>query len=175
MAAIPSSAGRLKLLDFQPFYTPKEVLELGAFGGSFFKGLSQFAKYRNTEISDIAETKYFRLLPEVNENYFKVFPDQAFFSADILEPIVKRHHPLGWFDFYCDYYYFGKSNLSLETISQRVAQWKRMIRNMEFYINKAAYSGNSNRWADLTFMKKEKQQLLELGWDPTKNPATMLY
>ena len=80
--------------DFKPQLTPKKMLEIGVFGGSYFgTKINEFPTswFKNAKIS-----KNFN----VNLNRFKV---QSGLSRDhwIKKGWIFKEDPLGWFQWYC--------------------------------------------------------------------------
>ena len=91
-------AGRNFHPDFHPELTPKEMLELGVFGGKYM-----------TECRDELSADWFkraRLCPERHD------PNLNFFGVNASQPLavwrkkgwIYREDPRGWFQWYCRYY-----------------------------------------------------------------------
>lgn len=179
---IPSTDPQLPILrkastkDFAPFYTPNDMLDLGVFGGSFFSpnrakkiienvlGYEQFMDLTmGINISKFQSGEY-----DPTQNYF---PNQALSFTDRwfgMPADQKRKHKYGWFHWYVLFYYGEQSVAD----APRVMQWKKAINVNWFYIASTPYTGEGNRNTDLTFLPTRRQRLLELGWDPTVDPAT---
>lgn len=165
---IPASGTYMKVrqvvgVDFRPFYTPEVMLTLGIQQGAF----------GNDDLAELYEinpnlTRRFRptnkwglTTPDPAINYFQVvaiISDRALSgNADV----YKKMHPLGWFQWYCEYYYGKKSQADV----MRVVQWQIGINTAWFYIKQ-----DPSKLTDLTWQKPYRQALLEWGVDPTLDP-----
>lgn len=173
---IPSTDPPLSLLvesgQFKPFYSPNDMLTLGVFGGSFWYRIPQRDAwlFKSTDFSfGVSLNLYSSVIYDNAVNYFGV---DGFLGNDRtfgLPPNQKRLHPKGWFEWYCNYYYGQKSTAD----AGRIRQWAYAI-NVEWsYIDGATptpYMGSGNRATDLNFLQERRQRLLEMGWDPVKDP-----
>lgn len=177
--SIPSTDPQLKLIvdtgqQFEPFYSPKDMLILGVYGGNFWYKMAQ----RN---SWLLKTDLFSgprgldpilfngPLYDEADNYFGVagLENKRTYGMSAQQ---KRLHPKGWFEWYCNYYYGQLSHAD----TARIRQWQYEINVQWSYIDGATpteYTGSGNRATDLTFLPERRQRLLEFGWDPTRNPA----
>ena len=87
----------MKKIKFKPQLTPKEMLELGVFGGYYFEGNhNEYPKewFKNAKISNNA--------CDIKLNYFKI--DSGLSRKEWLERgWITKEGPLGWFQWYCRY------------------------------------------------------------------------
>lgn len=165
MATIPTSSDQKKFLTlpgFNPHYTPREILELGVFGGTYF------SKYRSQQglpkelFEGLPIEKYDAASFDVNNNYFQVNADQR--RRDFNMPNEFRMiDPFGWFQWYCNFFYGRKTGADVH----RSAQWKDELQTIMFYINKACEL-QEKPLTDLTVEPVWRQQALNFGWDSTK-------
>ena len=105
---------------FKPELTPKRMMELGVFGGSYFGlNIKEFPKswFKNAKIS--AE-KF-----DVNMNYFNI---KSGLSIDhwISKGWIFPEDPIGWFQWYCRYW-MGRRIPILDAI--QIARWKAFVRH----------------------------------------------
>ena len=105
---------------FEPQLTPKQMLELGVFGGSYFgKQIDEFPKswFKNAKIS-----KNF----DINLNRFKV---KSGLSRDhwIKKGWIYKEDPLGWFQWYCRFS-MGRRIPHIDEI--QIKRWKNFRRHV---------------------------------------------
>lgn len=172
---IPSTDPPLSLVvesgQFKPFYSPREMLVLGVFGGAFFGNKNAWTvgiQLRQTGIfTGLLPSLFQNSTFDVEQNNFGVAPGISDRSFG-MPTEKKRLHKYGWFQWYCQYYYGQKSPADVH----RILQWAYAI-NVEWaYISELApYTGGGNRETDLTFLPERRQRLLEKAWDPTRDPG----
>lgn len=135
--------------DFKPELTPKEMLELGVFGGKYLNDcINEFPSYWS-EKAKLSKHK-----KDVSLNYFKVNASQP---LKIWEEKGWIHpaDPRGWFQWYCRYY-LGR-RLHEEDIRQ-IKRWKAFRRHI------GAIKKNCKQ-GDLTCRVKQRQALLHWSYD----------
>lgn len=133
--------------DFKPQLTPKEMLELGIFGGKYLSPTSdEYPKdwFQNAKLSDEKDP---------NTNYFRVDASQP------LEYWQKKgwinpQDPRGWFEWYCRYYLGRRSDDDV----RQIKRWKAMTRHIG-QIKKNCLPG------DLKCRPKQRQALLHWAYD----------
>jgi len=105
---------------FKPQLTPKEMLELGVFGGKYMTDCrNEFPK------SWFARAK---LSPRKKD------PSLNYFGVDASKPLsywenkgwIWKDDPRGWFQWYCRYYMGRRS----EDDARQIARWKQMTRHI---------------------------------------------
>ncbi len=136
--------------DFKPELTPKEMLQLGVFGGHYYTdGDHEFPKswFTRAKLSD-------HKAPE--KNFFKVNASLS------LEEWKKRgwihpDDPRGWFQWYCRYYY-GRRHYDDE---RQIGRWRKMTRHIG-QIKKNCKKG------DLDCRRKQRQAVLHWAYDSRK-------
>jgi hypothetical protein len=113
-------AGRNFDHEFKPQLTPKEMLEMGVFGGKYMTDCKkEFPK------SWFARAK---LSPEGKD------ADINFFRVDASKPLsywkrkgwIHKDDPRGWFQWYCRYY-MGRR---MEDDARQIGRWKAMTRHL---------------------------------------------
>lgn len=178
-ATVPSTdppIGMVRSSIFQPYYTPKEMLTLGVFGGAFF-GSSNAQKILSTGPLTIggAMDSLFRGLPKLKYESPIYDPNQNYIPGQTLAvqrrglnmpSYIKRLNPFGWFEWYVNWYYGCVSQAD----NWRISQWQKSINVHWLYIANGVYTGGGNKFTDLTYLPMRRQRLIELGWDPTIDP-----
>jgi len=138
--------------DFKPELTPKQMLEMGVFGG----------KYMTDCKSEFPESwfKKAKLSPEGKN------PKINFFGIDASQPLkvwqkkgwINSQDPRGWFQWYCRYY-MGR-RLAKEDIRQ-IKRWKAIRRHI------GAIKKNC-RVKDYNCRPRQRQALLHWAYDSRK-------
>jgi len=134
---------------FKPQLTPKKMLELGVFGGSYF-GLNteEYPKiwFKNAKIS-----KNF----DVSINRFKV--KSGLSRKEWLEKgWIFKEDPLGWFQWYCRYS-MGRRIPRIDEI--QIKRWKNFKRHV-MAIKKNCEPLN------LSCRRRQRQAILQWAYDP---------
>ncbi len=145
-------AGKNFQKDFKPELTPKEMLELGVFGGSYFSDKPK--EFPNDWFTGA------RLSPDENPvvelNFFEVTASQPL-QVWLEKGWINQQDPRGWFQWYCRYYLGRRS----EDDERQIKRWKAMTRHIA-QVKKGCYPG------DLTCRRKQRQALLHWGYDSRK-------
>jgi len=134
---------------FKPQLSPKKMLELGVFGGSYFSlNIKEYPKswFKNAKIS-----KNFN----VNLNRFKV---KSGLSRKYWQEKgwIFKEDPLGWFQWYCRYS-MGRRIRSIDQI--QIKRWKNFNRHI------MAIKKNCEDH-DLSCRRKQRQAILQWAYDP---------
>jgi hypothetical protein len=137
--------------DFRPELTPKEMLELGVFGGRYITDCT--AEFP----SDWFENA--KLCPQRHD------PDLNFFGVNASQPLsewrkkgwIYHEDPRGWFQWYCRYY-IGRR---CPDDDHQIKQWHAVRRHIA-QIRKHCYRG------DLNCRRKQRQALLHWAYDSGK-------
>ena len=134
---------------FKPQLTPKKMLELGVFGGSYF-GLrtKEYPKswFKNAKTS----TKF-----EVNLNRFRVKSGMS--KKQWLEKgWIFKEDPLGWFQWYCRFS-IGRRIPHIDEI--QIKRWKNFRRHV-IAIKKNCES------ADINCRRRQRQAILQWAYNP---------
>ena len=135
---------------FKPQLTPKQMLNLGVFGGSYFnkEQIKEFPKswFKNAKIS-----KNF----DVNLNRFKA---KSGLSRKhwIEKGWIFKEDPLGWFQWYCR---FSKGRRIPKIDEIQIKRWKNFNRHV-MAIKKNCEPN------DLTCRRKQRQAILQWAYSP---------
>ncbi|MEI6731472.1 MAG: hypothetical protein WCK90_02195 [archaeon] len=136
---------------FRPELTPKQMLELGVFGGkymtdckkefpdSWFKKAKLYHEFHNSEL-----------------NFFKVNASQPL-SVWKEKGWLYKEDPRGWFQWYCRYY-AGRRCVDDE---RQIKRWKAFVRHI------GALRKNCRK-GDLNCRRRERQALLHWAYDSRK-------
>lgn len=135
-------------INFKPHLTPKQMLELGVFGGKYMTDCkNEFPK---------SWYKKAKLCPEKNNpklNYFKVKASQSL-SVWRLKGWIHPDDPRGWFQWYCRYY-----------MGRRHADDKRQIKRWKAFKRHWAAVQNNCQDGDYLCRRKQRQALLHWAYD----------
>jgi len=134
---------------FKPQLTPKKMLELGVFGGAYFRlNIKEYPKswFNNAKIS-----KNF----DVNLNRFKVKSGLSRKEWQEKGWIFKQD-PLGWFQWYCR---FSNGRRIPHVDEIQIKRWKNFKRHI------AAIKKNCES-IDLNCRKKQRQAILQWAYNP---------
>ena len=136
---------------FKPQLTPKKMLELGVFGGSYF-GL-KINEYPKSWFKKVKISKNF----DVNLNRFKIKSGLSREEWNKKGWIFKED-PLGWFQWYCRFCN-GRRIPQIDQI--QIKRWKNFRRHV-LAIEKNCEKG------DLGCRKRQRQAILQWAYDPYK-------
>jgi hypothetical protein len=145
-------AGRNFAPGFTPDLTPREMLTLGVFGGSYFlNDRAEFPKswFARARMSPDG-------LPRKELNYFKIHASLPV-SVWREKGWIHKDDPKGWFQWYCRYY-LGRRH---EDDERQIKRWKAMRRH-------AAQIAYNCRVGDESCRVKQRQALLHWAYDSRK-------
>lgn len=137
---------------FKPDLTPKEMLELGIFGGKYMTDCAkEFPKdwFVKAKLSPIKSDK--------NINYFKVSASQSL-SVWRAKGWIHKDDPRGWFQWYCRYYSGRRTPKEDE---RQIKRFRAMTRHVAQIRNKC-------RVGDVSCNTRQRQALLHWGYDSRK-------
>lgn len=137
--------------EFKPDLTPKQMLNLGIFGGYYFREfIDEYPKdwFKGVKIS-----------PKFKD------PELNFFKVNASKPLaywqkkgwIRDQDPRGWFQWYCRYY-LGRRSLDDE---RQIKRWKAMKRHI-------AQVKKNCRKGDLKCRPKQRQAILHWAYDSRK-------
>lgn len=134
---------------FEPFFTPKEMLELGVFEGKYMNDCTdEFPAdwFEDAKTSDIADEalNYFGIK---SRQPLQVWQEKGW----IIEP-----DPRGWFQWYCRYY-MGRRIPEID--EKQIKRWRGFARHAG-QIKANCMSG------DLDCRPRQRQALLQWSYDP---------
>lgn len=139
-------------LDFRPELSPKQMLELGVFGGKYMTDCQkEFPSdwFNKAKLSPQKKNK------EIN--YFKINASLEL-SAWQKKGWIYNEDPRGWFQWYCRYY----SGRRIDNEDRRqIKRWRAFIRH------KIAVIKNCDL-QDYSCRKKQRQALLHWAYDSRK-------
>ena len=145
--------------DFKPELSPKEMMELGVFGGLYLnsaineypKNWFVYAKFSNSRDQN-GKLKY-----DKNLNYFKV---KASLSLQEWQAMgwISKYDPRGWFEWYCRYYMGRRID---EEDNRQIYRWKNMTRHITA-VKKNCLEG------DEKCRPRQRQALLHWSYDSRK-------
>ena len=134
---------------FQPFYTPKEMLEMGVFEG----------KYCNDCVGELP-SKWFQSArigdaPDASQNYFGIKSRQSL-SVWKQKGWIYGPDPRGWFQWYCRYF-LGRRLPEVDEI--QIKRWRAFARH-------AGQIRANCEPGDIFCRRRQRQALLQWAHDP---------
>ncbi|MBS0275296.1 MAG: hypothetical protein JSR55_13135 [Proteobacteria bacterium] len=144
-------AGRNFDPEFKPELTPKEMLELGVFGGKYMTDCrkefpkSWFVRARLSPEGANADINFFRIAASKPLSYWKQ------------KGWIHNDDPRGWFQWYCRYY----AGRRMEDDVRQIGRWKNMTRHL------AQLKKHCER-DDWSCRPRQRQALLHWAYD-TRN------
>lgn len=141
-------------VDFKPELTPKEMLEMGVFGGRYMRDCKK--EFPTTWFGKA------KLHPKGMPGHSK---DLNYFGMDASQSLsiwkkkgwIHPDDPRGWFQWYCRYY-MGRRH---EDDLRQIKRWKNMRRHIAQIKN--------NCWqGDLNCRTRQRQALLHWAYDSRK-------
>lgn len=137
--------------DFKPELTPKEMLELGVFGGKYM-----------TDCEEEFPEDWFehaKLCPEFHNGKLNFFGVNASQSLRVWREKGWIHDddPRGWFQWYCRYY-LGRRH---EDDERQIKRWRNIIRHTS-QIKNACMQG------DFDCHRRQRQAVLHWAYDSRK-------
>lgn len=156
----PSDIPELKfqgIPGFMPHYTPKDMLLLGVFGGTFFNSLTMRRKLPPELFEGVPPENFESRIPNGEINCFKELVSKRNRQGNI-PYLAKMVHPGGWYHWYCHFYYGSRNEFD----GFRVNEWRQEVATLYHYI-KFGSTGDP-------LLVAYRQQLLHYGWDHRINP-----
>jgi hypothetical protein len=150
---IADDTGREFHKDFKPELTPKEMLTLGVFGGTYFNDKpSEFPEdwFLDAKLSGSRT-------PNSDLNYYGVNASQPLATWE-MKGWINEEDPRGWFQWYCRYY-IGRRIADEDT--RQIKRWKAMTRHIA-QVKKYCAPGDS------LCRRKQRQALLHWAYDSRK-------
>ena len=136
-------------IQFKPFYTPAQMLEMGVFEGKYCNDCkNEFPKswFQNAKMSDT---------PQININYFKIKSRQPLsFWRD--KGWIYGPDPRGWFQWYCRYY-LGRRLPEIDTL--QIKRWRAFTRH-------AGQIRSNCQPGDIACRPRQRQALLQWSYNP---------
>lgn len=137
--------------NFRPQLTPKQMLELGVFGGKYL-----------TDCADEFPPQWFKHAKLCHERHD---PELNYFEVNASQPLAEwqdkgwifPEDPRGWFQWYCRYYMGRRCVDDL----RQIGRWRAVRRHV------AQLKKNCQR-GDLSCRKKQRQALLHWAYDSRK-------
>ena len=148
---LTESIGKKFHSEFKPELTPKQMLEMGVFGGKYMTDCKKefpetwFTKAKLCSDWHDPKLNYFGLNASKPLSYWKE------------KGWIHKDDPRGWFQWYCRYYMGRRSEDDLRQINR----WKSMARHIA-QVKKNCKKG------DLNCRKKQRQALLHWAYDSRK-------
>jgi len=137
--------------DFGPELSPKQMLELGVFGGRYMTDCK-----KEFPASWFRKAKLCHEFHDAKLNYFGVNASQPL-SVWRKNGWINSQDPRGWFQWYCRYYAGRRSDDDL----RQIRRWKAIVRHI------GALKKNCKR-GDLSCRPVQRQAILHWAYDSRK-------
>lgn len=137
---------------FTPDLTPKQMLQLGVFGGVYMRDCK-----KEFPVSWFTRAKLAKGRRDADLNYFKIDASQPL-SVWKKKGWIYKDDPRGWFQWYCRYS-MGR-RIPAED-SRQIKRWRAIRRHI-------AQIGKNCRAGDLTCRPRQRQALLHWAIDSRK-------
>lgn len=141
--------------EFKPDLTPKQMLELGVFGGRYLRDCqNEFPKewFAKAKLYSEGKPKHDKKL-----NFFEVDASQPL-SVWQKKGWIYKDDPRGWFQWYCRYYMGRRLP---EEDKRQIKRWKAIVRHI-------AQVRNNCRPGDIFCRPRQRQALLHWAYDSRK-------
>ena len=134
---------------FKPQLTPKKMMELGVFGGSYFSG--KIEEYPNSWFKNAKLSKKF----DVKLNFFKI--KSGLTRKEWMDKgWIFKEDPLGWFQWYCRFSN-GRKIPRIDRI--QINRWRAFKRHV-IAIQKNCEIG------DIHCRRRQRQAILQWAYNP---------
>lgn len=134
--------------DFHPELTPKQMLEMGVFGGKYLTdGRKEFP------VDWFTNAKFSPKKADPTLNFFGITASKPL-SYWKMKDWIHPQDPRGWFQWYCRYYVGRRS----DDDKRQIKRWRQMVRHIA-QVKKHCMVG------DLDCRKKQRQALLHWAYD----------
>lgn len=144
-------AGKNFAPDFQPELTPKEMLELGVFGGKYMTDCVEEFPRDWFRKANLCSKKH-----DAKINFFGVNASQPL-SVWRKKGWICKDDPRGWFQWYCRYY-LGRRHID---DARQIRRWKAMKR----HVSQIEKNCSAHDW---DCRKKQRQAVLHWAYDSRK-------
>ena len=138
---------------FKPELTPKEMLQLGIFGGSYFKSIPE--EFPKNWFESVDLSKDGKADPKLN--FFQINASQSL-NTWIKNGWINPVDPLGWFLWYCRYYMGRRLGAEDDRQIKRWIAIKRHISQVRLNCQPGDYSCRT----------KQRQAILHWAYDSRK-------
>ena len=145
------SIGRAFRPGFTPQLTPKQMLELGVFGGKYMTDCRKEFPARWFERAKLSPDR-----ARASLNYFGVNASQPL-AEWRRKGWIRPEDPRGWFQWYCRYYCGRRSEDDL----RQIARWRAVRRHV-------AQLKKNCKPRDLNCRRRQRQALLHWAYDSRK-------
>jgi hypothetical protein len=146
---VKANIGDVYTDSFKPFFTPKEMLELGVFEGKYINDCIKEFPEEWFEYAKISQK------PDISCNYFKI-KSRLPLSEWKTKGWINENDPRGWFQWYCRFFLGRRIE---EYDDWQMKRWRAFVR----------HAGAIKRFCnegDLSCRTKQRQALLQWSHNP---------
>ncbi|HRZ30227.1 MAG TPA: hypothetical protein P5274_00950 [Candidatus Paceibacterota bacterium] len=142
--------------EFKPELTPKEMLELGVFGGVYLRDCTK--EFPKNWFAKAKFQKKGSYVHEAKLNFFGINASQPLSVWREKGWIFEKHDPRGWFQWYCRYY-MGRRIPDMD--NTQIKRWKAIKRHI-------AQIKKNCRTKDNSCRQRQRQAVLHWAYDSQK-------
>jgi len=153
---VSAPAGKNFDKEFKPDLSPKQMLELGVFGGVYMRDCTKEFPESWFKKAKFAPKGVYKHVAELN--YFGVNASSPLSEWNKNGWINSKHDPRGWFQWYCRYYLgrrLGKED------DRQIKRWKAIRRHIGQIVANC-------RSGDVNCRPRQRQALLHWAYDSRK-------
>ncbi len=140
-------------IDFKPSLSPKEMLEMGVFGGKYMTDCK-----KEFPVTWFKKAKLCHEFHDPQLNYFKINASTSL-AVWRENDWIYKDDPRGWFQWYCRYY-MGRRLVQED--ARQIRRWKSFVSRHVGALKNGCVKG------DLACRRKERQALLHWAFDSRK-------
>lgn len=150
--------------DFKPNYSPKEMITMGVFGGTYFNK-PEYRTMIHPEVFDVDESLYNNLEQDKRVNKYKIKASRSRQWWEDRNLINHMYNTEGWFQWYCRFFYGRRC----EDDEREIGRWKSFHKRscMMLFATLKRYKGEvyENLFDDKIY-PRHKQALLHWSINP---------
>ena len=159
--------------DFAPNLTPKQIFELGSFGGTYWRPI--YSSVVNKHLHDVhLKYPFLKSIPEnlltspIYDKHLNKYDVEVGTSLEFWESKgwIHKQNPYGWVHWYCDYYLGKRSPDDF----RQIQRWKNIAgKNGRFRRNLIRQIRRKHgKWNDYSISPKIRQTLQHWGYRLTE-------
>jgi hypothetical protein len=150
--------------DFKPNYSPREMISMGVFGGTYFNR-EEYREMIHLEVFEVDNRKYNLEKQDASVNYYRTLAgnDRQWWEERNL--IKHEYNTEGWFQWYCRFYYGRRCDDDFRETDRWVKFRKRQLRMYFTCISRSKYPTNE-ALADMVTYPRYKQSILQWAIEP---------
>ena len=142
---------------FKPMLSPKEMLQKGIFGGTYFNKLVDYRVFPKDWFLDLDQSYFLSKNYNKKINYFNIKSGQSQEEWEA-KGWIHKDDPRGWFEWYCRYYMGRRIP---EEDERQIKRWKAIRRHISQITRNC-------RPGDINCRPVQRQAVLHWAYDSRK-------